>query len=188
MRRTSTFSAFAALAVLLSSCASGGGAVAPLPSLASQEYRLGAGDKIRLNVYGLDALNAEYVVGDSGSLSLPMIQSVPVSGLTPSEVEKAIATRLVQQQIMREPVVNVQPIAMRPFFILGEVNKPGEYPYRPGTTVQSAVAMAGGFTYRAAKGKVKITRSVNGVDVTGEATQSSPVIPGDRIQVSEKWF
>lgn len=176
--------------MLVSSCAGGGGAsgLRPLPPLPSQEYRLGTGDKIRLNVYGLDAMNAEYTVGDSGFLSLPMIQGVTVSGMTLRDVEQAIANKLRDQQILREPVVNVQYVALRPFYIMGEVRNPGEYAFRPGTTVQSAVALAGGFTYRATTGSVAITRVMGGREVTGSATQDTPIIPGDRIRVFEKWF
>lgn len=189
MRRTSWVTALAAVTVMVSSCAAGGpGGLAPLPPSASQEYRLGTGDKIRLSVYGLDAMNAEYTVGDSGYLSLPLIQGIQVSGLTLREAEQAIAAKLSQQQILREPVVNVQYVALRPFYILGEVRNPGEYPFRPGTTVQSAVAMAGGFTYRASTRQVAVTRIINGREVTGSATQDMPIIPGDRIRVFEKWF
>lgn len=189
MRRTSLFSVLAA-AVLVSGCAGGGGpsSLRPLPPLASQEYRLGTGDKIRLNVYGLDAMNAEYTVGDSGFLSLPMIQGVTVAGMTLRDVEQAIANKLREQQILRDPVVNVQYVTLRPFYIMGEVRNPGEYAFRPGTTVQSAVALAGGFTYRATTGAVAITRVVNGREVTGSARQDTPIIPGDRIRVFEKWF
>jgi protein involved in polysaccharide export with SLBB domain len=189
MRRTSWVTAVAAVMVMVSSCGAGGaGGLPSLPPLPSQEYRLGSGDKIRLSVYGLDAMNAEYTVGDSGFLSLPLIQGVPVSGLTLREVEQAIAAKLSQQQILREPVVNVQTIALRPFYILGEVRNPGEYPYRPGMTVQSAVATAGGFTYRAANRSVAVTRLVNGQEIVGAAPLNAPVMPGDRIRVFEKWF
>ena len=189
MRRASWITAVAAVMVMVSSCgAGGGGGLPPLPRVSNQDYRLGTGDKIRLNVYGLDAMNAEYTVGDSGFLSLPMIQGIQVSGLTLREAEQAIAAKLSQQQILREPVVNVQYVTLRPFYVLGEVRNPGEYTFRPGTTVQSAVAMAGGFTYRASTGQVAVTRTIGGREITGSATQDMPVLPGDRIRVFEKWF
>lgn len=190
MRRTSLVTSLAALTFAVSSCGAGsaGTGLAPLPPLASTEYQLDAGDKIRLNVFGLDAMNNEYVVGDSGYLSLPMVQGVSVSGLTAREVEQAIARKLAEGQILREPSVNVQVITSRPFYVLGEVRNPGEYAYRPGMTVQSAVAMAGGFTYRAATKQVVVTRRINGRDVMGAATQTTPITAGDRIRVAEKWF
>jgi polysaccharide export outer membrane protein len=179
----------AALAAIGGGCSSSGSNLAPLPvSGATQEYRLAAGDKIRLQVYGLDSFNNDYVVGDSGMLSLPMIGSIPVAGMTLAEVEQNIERGLAERQILREPVVNAQHVLLRPFYIMGEVRNPGEYAYRPGTTVMSAVALAGGFTYRASSRSVAVTRTINGREVTGSATQQTKVEPGDRIHVFEKWF
>ena len=182
-------SALAALAAISGGCSQGAGGMAPLPvSAATQEYRLAAGDKIRLQVFGLNSFNNEYVIGDSGLLSLPMIDSVRVSGMTLPEVEQIIERRLAEQKILREPVVSAQHVQLRPFYIIGEVRNPGEYAYRPGTTVMSAVALAGGFTYRAANRSVAVTRTVDGHEITGSATQETIVQPGDRIRVFEKWF
>ena len=179
----------AALATIFGGCSTGGSNMSPLPmSAATQEYRLAAGDKIRLQVYGLDSFNSEYVIGDSGLLSLPMIDSIPVSGMTLQEVEQSVKRRLAEQQILRDPVVSAQHIQLRPFYIMGEVRNPGEYAYRPGTTVMSAVALAGGFTYRASNRSVAVTRTIDGREITGSATQDSKVQPGDRIRVFEKWF
>lgn len=181
--------AIAAALALVSGCSSGSSGLAPLPvASASQEYRLAAGDKIRLQVYGLDSFNNDYTIGDSGKLSLPMIDAVPVAGMTLAEVEQAIKLALAQRQILRDPVVNAQHILLRPFYIMGEVRNPGEYAYRPGTTVMSAVALAGGFTYRASISSVAITRTINGREITGSATQETRIEPGDRIRVFEKWF
>jgi polysaccharide export outer membrane protein len=179
----------AILSMLASAC-SGGANMAALPSLASadQQYRLAPGDKIKLYVQGLNDLNNEYVVGDSGTLSLPYVQVVPVAGRSLQEIEQLIATRLAEQQILRSPVVSAQHVALRPFYILGEVRNPGEYAYKPGMTVMAAAALAGGFTYRATTGKVAITRTIDGREVTGSATQNTTVLPGDRIRVLERWF
>jgi polysaccharide biosynthesis/export protein len=179
----------AALTAIAGGCSTGAGTLPPLPlSAATQEYRLAAGDRIRLQVYGLDSFNSEYVIGDSGMLSLPMIDSIPVAGMTLHEVEQSVERRLAEQQILREPVVSAQHIQLRPFYIMGEVRNPGEYAFRPGTTVMSAVALAGGFTYRAANQSVAVTRTVNGREFTGSATQDTRIQPGDRIRVFEKWF
>lgn len=181
--------AFAVALAAFGGCSQGTGGLAPLPiSTLAQEYRLAAGDKIRLQVFGLDSFNNEYLIGDSGSLSLPMIDSIRVSGMTLAEVEGNIERRLAEQKILREPVVNAQHVQLRPFYIFGEVRNPGEYAYRPGTTVMSAVALAGGFTYRAANRSVAVTRTVGGSVITGSATQETKVQPGDRIRVFEKWF
>jgi polysaccharide biosynthesis/export protein len=179
----------AAFTAISTACSAGGSSLSPLPiSASTQEYRLAAGDKIRLQVYGLDSFNQEYVIGDSGLLSLPMIGSLPVAGLTLAEVEQNVGRRLAEQKILREPVVNAQHVQLRPFYIMGEVRNPGEYAFRPGTTVMSAVALAGGFTYRASSRSVAVTRTVNGRELTGSATQETKIEPGDRIRVFEKWF
>lgn len=181
--------AFAVALAVASGCSSGTSGLAPLPvSSATQEYRLAAGDKIRLQVYGLDSFNNDYTIGDSGQLSLPMIDAVPVAGMTLAEVEQAIKQALAQRQILRDPVVNAQHVLLRPFYIMGEVRNPGEYAYRPGTTVMSAIALAGGFTYRASISSVAVTRTINGREITGSATQETRIEPGDRIRVFEKWF
>jgi polysaccharide biosynthesis/export protein len=177
-------------AVLSAACAAGGAGLPPVQSdnASSQDYRLGAGDRIKIFVYGLDPINNEYSIGDDGTITLPFVQTIRVSGRTLTEVQHEIEGKLSAQQILRNPVVNIQHVALRPFYIMGEVQKPGEYAFRPGTTVMSAVAMAGGFTYRASKSKVLITRMINGHPVTGSARQNDIIMPGDRITVSERWF
>ena len=180
----------AALCAATGACSTGATGLAPISANAAapQDYRLAAGDKIRLFTYGLDAFNNEYVVGDSGTLSLPFIQTVQVSGKTLTDVQHEIEARLAEQQILRNPVVSIQHVALRPFYILGEVRNPGEYAFRPGTTVMSAVAMAGGFTYRASTGKVAITRIVNGQPVTQMndliAYLEDNTRPGDTVTLS----
>ena len=190
MAKLARIAILGALCAVCSACSTGATGLAPIAAneAAAQEYRLAPGDKIRLFTYGLDAFNNEYVVGDSGTLTLPFIQSVQVSGKTLTDVQHEIEAKLSAQQILRNPVVSIQHVALRPFYIMGEVRNPGEYAFRPGTTVMSAVAMAGGFTYRASTGKVAITRVVNGQPITGSARQDATVMPGDRINVTEKWF
>lgn len=167
----------------------GHGGLAELPHAAvSNQYRLAAGDRIRLTVHGLDAVNNEYVIPDGGTLSLPMIEQINAMGKTPEELENAIEAKLTERQILVRPVVNVQPLALRPFYVLGEVRNPGEYQFRPGMTVMAAISMAGGYTYRANQRKVAITRSVGGEEQTGTARENATVLPGDRIRVYEKWF
>lgn len=179
-----------AIAISSGACAGSRPVYAPgqVERASSQEYRLGPGDRIKIFVYGLDPINSEYVIGDDGTITLPFVQTIVVSGRTLSDIRQDIQSKLATQQILRNPVVNVQHVALRPFYILGEVQKPGEYAFRPGTTVISAVAMAGGFTYRASKSKVQITRSINGRAVTESAGQDDMVQPGDRITVKERWF
>jgi polysaccharide biosynthesis/export protein len=189
MWRSAVRGAIIAFAVASAGCSSGpGGPPLPTESSASSDYRLGPGDKIRILVTGLDAMNNDYVIGDSGVISLPFVQSVQASGRTPAQLQQEIQAKLATAQILRNPVVNVESVTLRPFYIMGEVRNPGEYSFRPGTTVESAVAMAGGFTYRAYQSRVTITRAVNGRPVTGSAGREAVVMPGDRILVTERWF
>ncbi|HEU4960645.1 MAG TPA: polysaccharide biosynthesis/export family protein [Sphingomonas sp.] len=185
------FLALSALVLLpLSGCASGSGSLPPLPQTAAadSEYRLASGDEIRVFVYGLDPLNNTFMITDRGRLALPLIDPIDAAGMTVSQLEHAISEKLIEKQIVKQPNVNVQPLKMRPFYILGEVHNPGEYPYRHGLTVLSAVSIAGGYTYRADKKHMAITRTVGDHQTVGRADPSTPVEPGDTIRIDEKWF
>lgn len=173
---------------LLGGCTSGIGELPRLESVGSAELRLAPGDKIRIAVQDLDAMEGEYIVDETGSVSLPLVNQVQISGLTYVQVQSAIATRLVESDILKNPNVTVQPIDLRPIYIMGEVRSPGEYSFRQGLTVFAAVSMAGGYTYRAKTGEVAVTRSVGDQQTTGIATEDSPILPGDRIRVYERWF
>jgi polysaccharide export outer membrane protein len=162
-----------------------------MPTLRSAEtavYRVDTGDRLQIAVQDLDVANGEYVIDDSGHVSLPMIEPVPVRGLSFREVENTLEQALLAGGILNSPAVNVQPVSLRPFYVLGEVNSPGEFDYRQGITVLSALAAAGGYTYRAKSGKVAITRTMDGKQVTFQADENAAVLPGDRIRVFERWF
>jgi polysaccharide export outer membrane protein len=187
-----SLSFMALLALLTSGCASGVGSLPELAAPAVQEYRLAPGDEIRVLVPGLSGMDATstttYVVNDRGQVSIPSMGPIEGSGKTIPELEQAIAQRLVESQLLVSPTVSVQPIRLRPFYILGEVNRPGEYPYRPGLSVLSAISVAGGYTFRADQRQVAITRIVNGQPVTARASDDAFIQPGDTIRVHEKWF
>lgn len=163
-----------------------------MPTLASTPagpYRVGAGDKLHIVVQDLDAANGDYTVEDTGAISLPYIKQITVVGLSYREIEQGIAAALLKQGIMSgDPVVNVGAIELRPFYVTGEVNKPGQFPFRQGMTVLSALSAAGGYTYRAKTGEVAITRTVDGKEMTAKAVETTPVLPGDTIRVYERWF
>jgi polysaccharide export outer membrane protein len=182
--------AASALALLpLSGCASSYASLPPLPaSAASPEYRLGSGDEIRVFVYGLDAVNNTFMIADNGMLSLPLIEPIDAAGMTVPQLEEAIAGRLAAKQIVKTPEVNVQPLKLRPFYILGEVRNPGEYPYRHGMTVLTAVSIAGGYTYRADQHHMVVTRTDGDHPVTGRADPATQIQPGDTIRIEERWF
>jgi protein involved in polysaccharide export with SLBB domain len=150
------------------------------------DYTLGAGDRIRVTVYGHDDLSGEFQLDGNGDVALPLIQNVAASGRTPRELEQAITDRL-QPQYLRNPLVNVEVVAPRPFYILGEVSAPGSYSYSAGITVVKAAALAGGFTYRANTKKVRITRDGAEEPIERVSLQSE-VKPGDVIEVPERFF
>lgn len=160
-------------------------AVASLRSI--PEYRLGSGDKIRVITFGEEALTGEFSIGGSGMVSLPLIGEVRAAGLSVSEFQSQVETKL-KEGYLREPRVSVEVLNYRPFYILGEVEKPGTYPYTNGLTVLNAVATAEGFTYRANTRRVFIKR----VDGSGEQefplTSQTLVAPGDTIRIGERFF
>lgn len=151
-------------------------------------YRVEAGDQLLVTVQDLDSAKGEYVVDDSGAISLPMIKDVIVQGKGFRDIEDALENAYREAGILTNPMVTVQPGTLRPFYVMGEVNKPGEYAYRQGMTVLAALSAAGGYTYRAQTGAVAIIRTTNGQDVEARATEDTPIQPGDRIRVYERWF
>jgi polysaccharide biosynthesis/export protein len=162
---------------------------APLPSSYAGAYQLGSGDVVRVSVYGFDALsNTTYLVSDEGSVSLPILGPVLVSGISTTQAEKLIGETLVTRQLAVQPNVSVQIVKYRPFFILGEVKNPGSYEYVPGMSVLTAVSIAGGHTFRANRKTYGISRTFNGAIVKGKATETTPVQPGDTVIIYESWF
>lgn len=150
-------------------------------------YRLDAGDKLRIVVFGQEGLTNTYAVDAGGSITMPLIGGVRAKGLSPAELAGVITARLKHGYI-REPYVAVEIEAYRPFFILGEVTAPGQYPYVPSMTAESAVAIAGGFTPRAQRQDVKLTRTYPAGPVTTTFPLATTLKPGDTILVGERWF
>lgn len=153
----------------------------------SAPYRLDSGDRLRITVFGQDNLSRIYGVDGGGFISMPLIGAVATRGATTFELEERIAGKL-RTKYVKDPKVTVEVQAYRPFFILGEVRRPGQFPYVNGMTVQTAVAIAGGYTERARERKVKLTRRVNGRSITVKVPSSSAVRPGDTIYVLERFF
>jgi polysaccharide export outer membrane protein len=149
--------------------------------------QLAPGDKVRVIVYGEDKISGEYQIDSSGSLSLPLAGTVQAAGLTKPELEQEL-TKHLKSQYLRNPKVTVDVVSFRPFYVLGEVAKPGEYQFRSGLNVLSAIAIAGGATYRANNSKVLIQRS--GATEVTEYPQSPTVLvmPGDVVRVPERFF
>jgi len=158
----------------------------PPAATSAADYRLGSGDKLRVIVYGEQDLSGEFDVTGSGKVSLPLIGQVQAAGLSLDEFESAIASKL-KEGYLTSPKVSVEVLNYRPFYIIGEVDKPGEYPYTSGMNVLNAVAVAGGFTYRANQKQVYITRG-GSEESAYSASQSVHVLPGDIVRVPERCF
>ena len=179
-------------AFLASGCA-GGGAVSPVSEAATPEadapYQLGPGDKLRIIVFGEQTLTGEYSVTSAGQISFPLIGNVPASGITVEQLQDVLRTKLASGYL-NDPRVSAEIISYRPYFILGEVAKPGQYDYSVGLTMEQAVAAAGGFTYRANSRRVYLKRALETTErlVDLKATPWLRVRPGDTIRVAERFF
>lgn len=150
------------------------------------EYRLGAGDQIRITVFNEPDLTGPYTVGSQGMIAYPLVGSVRAGGLTVAEFTTALQSAL--STYVRNPSVAVEVTNYRPFFILGEVTRPGTYAYSANLTVPNAVATAGGFTYRANRGRVFIRHANENVERSYPLTVATPVLPGDTVRIGERLF
>jgi polysaccharide export outer membrane protein len=174
--------------LVIAGCTSGVNRLPKIAAAPDQLYRLAAGDEIRITVYGFDSITSTYVVSDSNAISLPLLQTIAVGGMTPAMLEQAIADQLRSRDLAPNPSVSVQVQKTRPFFILGEVQRPGQYPYVPGMTLLTAVSIAGGYTFRAQTRAAELRREQNGVRQHGQADPNTPVLPGDIISIKERSF
>ena len=150
-----------------------------------QPYTLDTGDRVRIMVVNQPDVTNIYALDQSGQVSVPMVGLVDARQLTAAELEKRIADKL--RGLLREPKVTVEVETYRPFFILGEVQNSGQYPYVNGMTAQTAVAIAGGFTWQARQSSVEITRQVSGELVRGTVPLYQPLRPGDTVRVHTRW-
>lgn len=189
------FVAFATIAMCLLAAACGG-VNAPYASQADMERlraiaagppRLQAGDKIGITVYGESSLSGEYRIDPSGFVSLPLAGTIKAEGLTQHQLEQELQQKL-SSGYLRNPKVTVSIAEFRPFFILGEVEKPGAYPYASGLNVMSAIATAGGTTYRANQSSVLIQHAGESEMHSYNATIPTPILPGDIIQIPRRYF
>ena len=189
MRRVSPVLMIASLALLpmLSACAPGS-SLPPIADYKTQGYRLGAGDQVRLITFGEDQLTGDFRVDDRGDIALPLVGAVKAAGLTPEQLGSSVSEELRRRKLLQDPSVAVEVVAYRPIFILGEVAKPGEYPYQPGMTMLTTVAVAGGFTYRAVQDYASVVRTTENRAVDGKVTPLSFIAPGDVINVYERRF
>ncbi|HSM95832.1 MAG TPA: polysaccharide biosynthesis/export family protein [Rhizomicrobium sp.] len=157
------------------------------PVSIAETYKLGTGDKLRVIVYGEDDLGGTFDVDGNGFVSLPLIGQVKVSGLSASDVERTITAKFADGYL-KQPRVNVEVTQYRPFYVLGEVNRPGAYPYTDGMSVQNAVADAGGFTQKAVEGGVYVRHAGETKEVYLRADGPAQIYPGDVVRVPSSLF
>ena len=153
----------------------------------TEEYKLGAGDQIRITVFNQQELSGDYSINGGGQIALPLIGDIYAKDLTVKQVEQAIANKLKPDYLLN-PKVNVQVLNYRPFYILGEVKEPQSYPYVDGMTYRNAVAIAGGFTYRAKEDHVMVIRMKDPKKQEIKLDMDEKVMPGDIIHVEERFF
>lgn len=163
-------------------------AAAAPPAIAQDgAYLLGSSDKVRVTVYGEPTLSGEFFVTGSGVVSLPLIGEVKAAGLSLSQFQQAVQSSL-SDGYLKDPRVSAEVLTFRPFYILGEVSKPGTYPYTSGLTVMNAVATAGGYTYRADKKQVFVKRNGAAEEQKLTLDPTVTVAPGDTIRIGERFF
>ena len=179
----------AVLALAASGCASHLSGPLPASFLGqpSDVYKLGLGDKLRVAVYGEPSLSGEFQVSGDGSITMPLVGNVPAVGLSASELEAALVRRYVAG-FLKDPKIAVEVYAFRPYFVFGEVSKPGRYPSTEGATILGAIATAGGFTYRANKKRVFLRRAGDSVEREIDVTAEIRIQPGDVLRVGERYF
>ena len=162
-------------------------AAAPMPVAYDTSYKLDAGDKLRVVVYGQEGLTNSYAIDAGGSITMPLIGAVPARGRTPAGLAAEITAKL-RNGYIRDPSVAVEIESYRPFFILGEVAAPGQYPYVPNMSVESAVAIAGGFSPRARRDVVTLTHTDGSGSMRVVVPLGTVVSPGDTLLIGERWF
>ncbi len=150
-------------------------------------YRLDTGDRVRVIVYGETDLSGEFELDSSGELALPLIGTIQATNLSLRELEKLVTEKFKDGYLV-SPRVNVEVLNFRPFFILGEVKRPGSYPYVSGLTVINAVALAGGYTYRAKTSNFTLLRGKGSDRKEMQVDEEDVILPGDTVRVEERFF
>ncbi|ALA19981.1 MULTISPECIES: polysaccharide biosynthesis/export family protein [Chelatococcus] len=157
------------------------------PTPSSYRYRLGIGDRIRVTVFGEEALSGEFEIDGGGAVTLPLIGAVPAEDQTLADLQDTLTKRF-RSGLLRNPKIVVEILSYRPIFVLGEVRNSGEYKFRPGLSAFEAVALAGGFTYRADQRHIYIRRRGESEERAHDMSRPVPVFPGDNLRVAERYF
>lgn len=186
--------AFGLLAAALSGCSSATqfpfAVVAPAPAQLARIdriFRLGVGDKLKVDVFGEQELSGESEINASGNAVLPLLGDVPAKGRTLDEFNATLRERL-RGGYIKNPQISVQVLNFRPFYIQGEVRHGGEFPFKPGLSINDAVALAGGYTYRAVTSSIVLRRQGEAQGRAIPMDGTIPVLPGDNLLVEERFF
>lgn len=176
----------AAVTLVASGCA-GGPQVSSLPP-AKTPLPLESGDRIQVSVFGQESMGAETTLGNDGDVTLPLVGRVHLADMTPDDAETAIGSRLRASGLVVDPKVTVDIVKYRPIYVLGEVGKPGSYDYANNMTLIQAIALAGGYTYRAKMGEATVLRHGVKGDTPVQVSDTTPLEPGDVVNVPERWY
>jgi polysaccharide export outer membrane protein len=176
-----------AFTLAVAGCAPGAD-LPPVPPAYSGPYILGPGDNVRVITFGDATLSGNFAVDESGNMSMPLLGAVKAGGLTTDALQAVVIGELRARKLFNDPSVVIEVATRRPVFVLGEVQRPGRYPYEPGMTVTSAIAIAGGYTYRAVKQRAEVTRQTDHGSVKGQIDPDAAAQAGDVIMVLERHF
>jgi protein involved in polysaccharide export with SLBB domain len=192
MGKYSIWAAVFAIGLQVAGCYTDYGPIAatpdPVPLASSVATRLEAGETLKVNIYGEEALTGAYVINPAGDIVMPLVGTVRAAGRTRSELEREIANKYSKGKYLQEPKVAVDVTAYRPIFVLGETLRPGAYPYTSGLNVMTAITQAGGFTYRASRDTVYIQHTGETVWQPYPLSASVVIAPGDLIRIPERYF
>lgn len=175
------------VALSAAGCA-GGYDLKPAPPYDPGQYKLGVDDEIRVITYGQDQLTSDFRVDSNGKVAFPLTDGLQAAGLTTRQFASEVAEALEKSRMLRDPKVSVEITAYRMVSVLGEVTRPGQYPYQPGMTMLTAVASAGGFTYRSLESRAYVLRQEGDHTVVGKLKPQDYVKPGDVIKIYERHF
>lgn len=173
------------LCAMLMGCAAS--ATTELPDIGAVQYRLSPGDRLKLDVFREESLSGEYVINDQGIIGLPMIGDYRAAGKTLAQLRGELAATL-RQKYVRDAKITLEVVGYRPIYILGEVQKPGEYGYAAGMSVHALVAKAGGFTYRANENVVYVRHAEQVSETAYRLTSGASVLPGDTVRIAARYF
>ena len=178
-----------ALAATVAACAQQGANLPPLPETTQSAYRLGPEDVVRVTVFNDPRLTGEFRISDAGTIALPLVGTIRAQGRTTTEVERAVENEMRQKNLFRDPSAAVQVVSYRNVFVLGMVERGGQFPYQPGMTALTGVAVAGGFNYRAVRDYVSVTRiNPDGRPVEYRASREALLQPGAVVTVFARRF